>query len=273
MLRCHPPSRSGSAATSERTRVGPKTAVLGCVVGFCCIACTSQTLEPITFSGPWCTRNSTPRTLYCRDFDDGGAFDAGWSSTYFNRTELGGVDPTDSAPDSPPNSVLFSTPTLAANATAVDQLKENASSASGIVVDLALKVTQFDANAADLTLVTIYLQSSDAWFLGLDLVGTSLQLTEEQPGPDGGTGTQIHHQAPLPSLGGWDRVRLTLRVASGSTTGSLEYNGRVLVGPIPLTPPSPPTDCLVNLGIAYLGGPAAPMRIHIDNFKIDSAPP
>jgi hypothetical protein len=170
--------------------------------------------------------------------------------------------------------LLLSTPQLASGATAVDQFKENASSPGRVVVDLALKVTNFDSKAADLTVVTIYAQGNDSWFVGLDLVGTSIQLTESRPAPDGGAGVQVHHQATLPPLGDWHQVQLSIQVASGATTASLGYDGHPLVSSVALTPPSPPTNYLVNLGIAYLIGPANPMRVHVDNVKIDSpAPP
>jgi len=180
---------------------GPVHPPLALALGLSVIACEAQTIEPITMGSSWCTKESSAQTQYCRDFDDGRPYDAGWSSTYSTPEELASLDAADAPLGSAPTSLLFATPELAAGVIAIHQLKQLGSSESGVALESALKITSFDARLADLTLVTIYARGSDEWFLGLDRVGDSIQLTDAQPAADGGPTMQVHHRAPLPPLG------------------------------------------------------------------------
>ena len=239
------------------------------------VACSSQVLEPIVKGGgsTWCASQTTSKTAYCRDFDDGRNYDVGWSSIYSEPMGIAfaTVECGNHASDSAPCSLLVTTPQVLAGSSASFQLQQLVESNSGVSLQFDLEIVNYDSGSPNVGLIAVYLQTTKAWWLSLDIVGGEFQLTETQDSPgDAGNHNYTTHKGGQPILGSWHQVNLQLIANSSPLMASLSYDGNEVITPVTITPPATPTQLLTQWGVNYVQGPAQPMRLSYDNIKIDA---
>jgi len=241
------------------------------LVLFGAAGCSSQVLEPIVKGGGsnWCATHGTTKTVYCRDFDDGRNFDTGWSAIYSKPSDVSfaNVDCGSYAPDSGPCSLLVVTPQVLVNDDAEFQLQQLIESNSGVSLEFALKIVNYDIASPNVGLIALYLQTTKEWWLSLDIVAGELQLTECQSSLGDCPG---QHKGGPPIFDTWHSVRLQVLATASPPNASVAYDSHVIMDAVPISPPATPTQLLTQWGANYVKGPANPMRLSYDNIKIDT---
>lgn len=245
------------------------------LVFFSVVGCSSQVLEPIVKGGTstWCESHTGSKTTYCRDFDDGRNYDVGWSATYDNpnKLALATIDCGDHAVDSVPCSLLVMTSQVPSGDAAQFQLQEKVESSSGVSLEFSHKLVDYDVGSPNVGLIAVYLQSTKDWWLSLDIVESNIQLTEcHNVAGDAGTVNCSVSKGGPPLFESWHQVQLQLQAANSSPTATVAYDAHTIIPPVPIFPPTAPTQLLTQWGANYVQGPAKPMKLSYDNIKIDT---
>jgi hypothetical protein len=227
----------------------------------------------------WCVAmaNSGANYALCRDFDDGKSY--AYLFTPNINLVPAGTAPTisNTVSDSPPNSVLFILPILAAcradgGTACSEQIQLNANVLPDVAhplvrIAFAVNLVNYDANNVhDLSLAAIS-YNEGAYAVSWDLQGTGSTVFETTLLPDGGVGSTIQQAAALPPLSQWVNVVLTLDI--GGQTVSLAFNGTPALT-TPITAPVISGNATVTVGVNKFVGPTTPLSLYLDNVLIST---
>jgi hypothetical protein len=218
----------------------------------------------------WCSGHAASTRFDCHDFDEGNPPPFGFSST-FEPEVFSQVSTQDHALGSSPSSLLIATPALAAGASSVSQQFADVLPYHGKVeLNFELKIVNFDTGAGVVSLARVGYQDA-AWGVTLDYTGTSASLNEAAPLPDGGTYRQAHNTSQPSTFAAWNDIDLLLDF--GAHTMSLAYNGVAVVSNQPIANPTQTNPNIsIIMGLNYLGPPAKPMSIFLDDIVISTPP-
>jgi hypothetical protein len=217
-------------------------------------------------AGSWCAQNTTSSTAYCNDFDEPTATVKGtWDALVITGADSASLASPVDAPSSP-NSLLLSTPMVAAGVVYREQFTKYSAGGNSLSLQFALKIDAFDPSGRDVSLVRIGYRNN-GWGVSLDLFGTTAQLLETVPQSDGGS-QDIVHVVPQAPLGVWTVVKMTVDIVTNEL--SLSYDGAPVSIPnntlaIPQIANAPFS---VIVGANYFLGPLQPMKIYYDNVLI-----
>jgi hypothetical protein len=211
----------------------------------------------------WCLANTTSKTYFCRDFDDGKSFGFGFA-TYLNLPD-GGVEPSIVSNEfaSAPSSLLVPAASLASSSDSEQvQLVVHVSGHTLLELHFALKLVDFSPTGGDLSLVRLGFDSN-VWWVSWDLQGSS-NVYETTMTSDGGQMTTTH-PTTMPQLGAWVDVVFAIDVAA--ETVSLTLDG-VSALQDTISAPTLTGGLGAGIGINYLQGPFQAMSIYYDNVAI-----
>ncbi|MGA2448843.1 MAG: hypothetical protein ABTD50_09225 [Polyangiaceae bacterium] len=225
----------------------------------------------------WCAANSTASTVICRDFDDGKSY--AYDFTPNINLVASGTAPTlsNALSDSPPNSVLFILPILPAchsdgGGACSEQMQLNANVQPSVAhplvqVAFAVDLINYDSNNVhDLSLVAIT-YNDGAYTVSWDLQGTGSVVLLTTTAPDGGVGSTVQDPTPLPALGEWVNVVLTLNI--GEQTVALTLDGTPALN-APIAAPAISGNATVTVGVNRFVGPTTPLSMYLDNVLIST---
>jgi hypothetical protein len=205
----------------------------------------------------------------CHDFDEGKPASSGFGST-FEPTVFSSVSSSDYAPGSPPSSLLFTTPSLTGTAATSQQFADVVAYHGKIDLSFQVKIVNFDAHAGDVSLARIGYQDAD-WAVTLDYTGASGTLNEIASFADGASYRSAHTASQPSPFDAWNTVDIL--VDFDGHTISLAYNGvSVLSDQDIANPVQNNPNISIIMGLNYLGPPANPMTIFMDDIVISTPP-
>jgi hypothetical protein len=269
----------------------------------------------------WCSVNFNNATVLCDDFDQGRP-DNSLTFPYggqWDQNKLGGsdaIDTTDHAPGSPPSSLDVHAACVGPQAPcepsyAQEQfISPELSAPAGLILSFAVKSTNFDVTAGDVSIAVV--GGASDWRLSLDYAGGNNPNSDNQflegHTLDGGASVNAKTVIAFPDfadpceitgdagdgggkapdagdggicIGGWVTIQMVVDVvgttAVCATTGgpcvTLTYDGQnAIVGGETVIPITPPPSATMKvvLGDNFIQGPAQAMLLQFDNIKVDA---
>jgi hypothetical protein len=219
-------------------------------------------------AGSWCSQNTTSDTayFYCNDFDEPTSTVKGtWDVVVIVGADSASLATPADAPSSP-NSLLLSTPIVAAGVVYREQFTKYTASGNSLSLQFALKIDAFDPGGKDVSLARIGFRNN-GWGISLDLFGTTAQLLETVPQANGGS-QDVVHTVPQAPLGVWTVVEMTVDVVTNEVSLSYDGNPVTIANSTLATPQIANAPFSVIVGANYLLGPLQPMKIYYDNVLI-----